>query len=99
MLGGVFGIWGVALALTVVVFPSAAMWTSGIVCDSPYHLSGGRNMLFECAGDGRSYEVTGPVVGLQALMIALITLVLAVVAAVAFLTWRRLRKRSERRTS
>ena len=95
VVGGLLGIWGVGVALTLAVFPSAAMWMSGIVCDSPYHLehSAGGNVFFECVSDESSYRVMGPVMGIQALLIALIVFVPAVVVAVCFLVWRRLGRR------
>ena len=95
VVGGLLGIWGVGLALTLAVFPSAVMWMSGIVCDSPYHLeySAGGNVIFECVSDESAYRVLGPVMGMQALLIALIVFVPAVVVAVCFLMWRRLGRR------
>jgi hypothetical protein len=92
VVGGLLGIWGVGLALTVAVFPSTVMWMSEIVCDIPYHLeySAGGNVVFECVSDERSYRVMEPVIGMQALLIALIVFVLAVVVAVCVVVWRRL---------
>jgi hypothetical protein len=97
------GLWTLALALSVLVFPSTTLWMTGIVCDSPYHLEHYKigpasdwSVKFRCVNGQSSYSAMDSVVAIQALVIALVVAVLTVVA-IAILVWL-LRKRSQPRT-
>ena len=72
-------------AALIAVFPSSALWTSAIVCSSPYQLAyktahysykpgqSGRTVNFQCASDAGSYYANNlEIGGLQALAIALV---------------------------
>jgi transposase len=104
MIGGMLGLCvGGAAALTA-VFPSTAMWMSGIVCRSPYHLASstsrysykpgqsGTSVNYQCISDAAGwYEVnTFAIIGLQSLLAAFI--VCAVVGVV-----RLIRRRAQHR--
>jgi Mycobacterium membrane protein len=82
--------------------PSSAMWMSGIVCSSGYHLSddskhystpsggSGITMSFRCVRGASSYHTNDfAILGLQFLLVAL---VLCAAAAVGVLMWRLFRK-------
>lgn len=93
------GLWTTAVLLTGAVFPSAALWTSGIVCRSSYHLEysfgitrrgTGRSTHFHCVSDYDMYIADSLVFVVIGVFYAL---VLGAVAAVGFLIWWRLRKR------
>ena len=80
VIGLVLGVCvGGAAALTALV-PSSALWMSGLVCRSPYHLvpstsnysykpgQSGTSVTFQCVGDTGSYELnTYALMGIQSL--------------------------------
>jgi hypothetical protein len=89
--GGVLGgAVGGAAALTAVI-PSSALWMSGIVCNSPYHLAyatshysykpgqSGTSVGFQCVSGDSSYPVNG--FGIMALQTVPVLLVLCAVVA------------------
>jgi len=89
--GGVLGgSVGGAAALTAVI-PSSALWTSGIVCNSPYHLAyttsnysykpgqSGTSVGFQCVSGDSSYPVNG--FGIMALQAVPVLIVLCAVVA------------------
>lgn len=101
VLGGLLGICVGGAAAVIAVFPSSALWTSSLVCDSSHHLAyttshysykpgqSGTSVTFQCIGDDGGYNVNEFVIGgLQALLIAL----LVAVVAVAVVSVRRRRK-------
>jgi hypothetical protein len=85
MIGGAFGLCvGGAAALTA-MFPSTALWMSGIVCRSPYHLvtstssysykpgQSGTSVNYRCISAAGWYDVNAFVIsGLQSLLAAII---------------------------
>lgn len=103
MIGGAIGLCiGGAAALTA-MFPSTALWMSGIVCRSPYHLvtstssysykpgQSGTSVNYRCVGDAGWYDVSAfAIIGLQSLLAAAI---LGGVALIVRLILRRARNR------
>ena len=99
MLAGVLGLCVGGAATMTALFPSSALWMSGIVCRSPYRLvsstskysykpgQSGTSVSYRCVSDTGWYDVSAyAVMGLQALVAALI--VGAVVAVVRVLRRR-----------
>ena len=83
------GVVGAASVLTLAL-PSSALWMSRIVCSS--HNMKHRDSHFQCVSDAGSHTVNIlAVVGLQALLIAV---VLCAVVAVGVVAQRQLRKRT-----
>jgi hypothetical protein len=91
-----------AAAALIAVFPSTALWMSGLVCQSSYTLEYGTShysykpgqhgtlVSFHCVSDTRSYEPNDLIItGLQAL---LVTVVVCAAIGLAHLLWRLLRK-------
>ncbi len=85
IVGGGFGICIGGAAALVAVFPSSALWTSAIVCSSPYQLAygtshysykpgqSGRIVSFQCVNGANAYAANHLAIGgLQALAIALV---------------------------
>jgi hypothetical protein len=77
-----------------VLFPASALWTSGLLCRSPYHLTHGSSysygrgtsVSFQCVSGASSYDVNFfAIFGLQILLAVL-------VVSVGALMWRLLRK-------
>ena len=99
IIGGAFGLCvGGAAALTA-MFPSTALWMSGIVCRSPYQLvastsgysykpgQSGTSVNYRCVSDAGWYDVNAfVIVALQSLFAAII---LCGVGVVVRLIWRR----------
>jgi hypothetical protein len=88
---------------TEAVAPPSALWMSGIVCSSPYHLkfnatyttassgTSGLQSSFQCANYGSSHPVSElTIIAVQTMLIAL---VLWAAAVIGFLTWRLSRMR------
>jgi hypothetical protein len=94
IMGGLLGVMGgVAGGASVLTFtlPSSALWMSGIVC-SGSHTMENRGPHFQCVSDAGSHTVNIlAVMGLQALLIAV---VLCAVVAVGVVAQRQLRKRT-----
>jgi hypothetical protein len=103
VLGGALGLCVGGTAALTAVFPSTALWTSGIVCRSPYHLvtstsnysykpgQSGTSVHYQCVSDAGWYEVNSfAIIGLQSLLAALILGGLAVVVGL-------LRRRAQHR--
>jgi len=95
------GLWGVVAGVNSYI-PSSALWMSGIVCSSPYHLEystshysynpaqSGTSVSFQCVNGASSYDVNDfAIVGLQ---VVLAVLVLCGAVAVGRLMRRLLRK-------
>ena len=102
VVGGAIGLCVGGAAAVTTVFPSSALWMSGIVCRSPYHLAyntshysyrpgqSGTSASFQCVSSESSYNVNDFVLmGLQSLLAAF---VLCVVLGVGVLMRRLLRK-------
>jgi hypothetical protein len=97
----VIGFGGIGAAAITAVFPSTAMWTSGLVCAGRYHLHYRRSEIsigndhsygssFRCVSDAGSYNVNQlAIIGLQVLPLVLL------VCAIAALKRRRRRSLSE----
>jgi hypothetical protein len=96
-----------ATTALVALKPSSAMWMSGIVCGSGYHLGNynkhydtpsggsGTTMSFRCVSGKNSYHANDfAVFGLQFLLVGL---VLCAAVAVGVLMWRLLPKRATER--
>jgi hypothetical protein len=90
----------VAPVLVTMLIPSSALWTSGIVCNTPSHLAyseslslgHGTSSSFQCVSGDSSYAASKLVIyALQTLVSAL---VLCGTVAAGRLTWRLSRKRS-----
>ena len=88
LIGMVVGGGGICVggaAALLAVFPSSALWTSAIVCSSPYQLAyetahysykpgqSGRTVNFQCVSGANSYYADNlAIAGLQTLAIALV---------------------------
>jgi len=99
VLGGLFG----AVTLLNTQFPSSVLWTSGIVCRSPYHLDydvshynvrpgdSSSSVDYACVSGENVYDINDfMVIGLQALAVVL---VLCPLVVVGFLVWRQFHTR------
>ena len=92
MLGGAIGLCVGGTAALTAMFPSTALWMSGIVCRSPYHLiastssysykpgQSGTSVNYRCVSDSGWYDVNAfAIIGLQSLLAAIILCGLALV--------------------
>lgn len=102
VLGMLVGLCGGGAAALTAVFPSSALWMSGIVCRSPYHLvantssysykpgQSGTSVSYRCVSDAGWYGVNFfAIIVLQAVLVA------AIVGGVALIVWlirRRVRR-------
>ncbi|WP_156623099.1 hypothetical protein [Mycobacterium sp. 1164966.3] len=109
-LGAIVGIIGGAIGLCVggtaaltAIFPSTALWMSGIVCRSPYHLvastssysykpgQSGTSVNYRCISAAGWYDVNAfAIIGLQSLLAAILLCGVAVVV-------RQIRRRAQSR--
>jgi hypothetical protein len=102
-IGGGVGVCIGGAAVLTAVFPSTALWTSRVVCRSPYQLTygtsgysyrpgqSGTSVSFRCVGNAGSYKPNEFFIfGLQSL---LVTVVVCATVVVAGLLWRLVRKR------
>jgi hypothetical protein len=103
VIGGMLGLCVGGSAALTAVFPSTALWMSGIVCRSPYHLAtstsrysykpgqSGTSVNYRCVSDTSWYDVNAfAIVGLQSLLAAVI---LCGIVVVVFLVRRRVQSR------
>ena len=97
-------LYGVVAGVTAAL-PSSALWMSGIMCSSPYHLAyhnegyhygraPGFRGGFQCVSGDSSYHVN--YFAISVLQTLLVVLVLFGVVAVGVLMWRRLRNPGDR---
>lgn len=104
IIGALGGLFGVVTVLNI-QFPSSVLWMSGIVCSSPYGLEydtshysvrpgeSFSSVDYACVSGENAYGVNYfVVIGLQALLVAL---VLCPVLVIGALLWRRSRKRGD----
>ena len=90
----------VAPVLVTMLIPSSALWTSGIVCNTPSHLAYGGSLSlghgtsrgFQCVSGDSSYAASK--LAIYALQTLVSALVLCGTVAAGRLTWRLSRKRS-----
>jgi hypothetical protein len=103
MVGGAIGLCAGGTAALTAMFPSTALWMSGIVCRSPYHLvastssysyqpgQSGTSVTYRCVSDAGWYDVSAfAIIVLQALLAAVIV---GGVAVVVHLIRRKARNR------
>jgi hypothetical protein len=90
----------VAPVLVTMLIPSSALWTSGIVCNTPSHLAYSQSLslghatssTFQCVSGASSYAASK--LAIYALQTLVSALVLCGTVAAGRLTWRLSRKRS-----
>ena len=90
----------IAPVLVTMLIPSSALWTSGIVCNTPSHLAysaslslgHGTSRTFQCVSGDSSYAASK--LAIYALQTLVSALVLCCTVAADRLTWRLSRKRS-----
>jgi hypothetical protein len=95
----------VAPVLVTMLIPSSALWTSGIVCNTPSHLAYSESLslghatsrTFQCVSGDSSYAASK--LAIYALQTLVSALVLCGTVAAGRLTWRLSRKRSLTHTS
>jgi len=84
MIGGAIGLCVGGTAALTAIFPSTALWMSGIVCRSPYHLvtstssysykpgQSGTSVNYQCVSDAGWYDVNAfVIIALQSLLAAI----------------------------